>query len=236
MPSPIIFGFKEGDSLSSMNSLVIGAGATWGSVKMPFVPLEFTPERLADAIGPQNGYATGRLRLTNQIFYDQTYSGLPLATKRKFWGEARVLEKNAKGISLGLSGGAIMNSAAQALQSALRPIIRRLVSSVSLDVLQKSTSLDATLYGLDGRDTYNLNESDFRNANILFINAGLGALTQASLNLVFVGNFPSCNSMNPIRLVGHLHDVYRRASAWTIVPDGAVGVILPGASISIIAS
>lgn len=129
-----------------------------------------------------------------------------------------------------------MNSAAEAIKSALRPILRRLVSSVSLDALQSSTSLDATLYGLDGRDTYNLNESDFNNANIFFINVGMGAVTQASLNLVFVGNFPSCNSMNPLRLVGHLADVYRRASAWTIVPDGAVGVIFPGASVSIIAS
>lgn len=52
MPSPIILGFQPGDSLSSMDSLVIGAGATWGNVKMPFVPLLFTPERLANAIWP----------------------------------------------------------------------------------------------------------------------------------------------------------------------------------------
>lgn len=114
--------------------------------------------------------------------------------------------------------------------------MRSLLSRINADALQSSTSLDATLYGMNGRDTYNLRMSDFsQETNLFFVNAGIGAITQASLNVVFIGNFPTIPS-DLIDLPGYIWDVYHRAVAWTIVGDAAIGVIPPGGSISVISS
>lgn len=239
MATPVILGFGDGDSLSSINTITVGAGISWGKVTIPFVPLLFTPEKIAEVLGPQNGYTTGRSVLTNQTFYEQTYSGLPLSFQKRFWGVPTKVEKSVGGWALGLSGGAIMSSAAKALTSMLRPIVARLLSSVSLDAAQVSTSINATLYGMNGRDTYNMNEAEFSSCNIFFINAGIGCLVQSSLNIVFIGNFPRMdmsNHINPLTLIAHIGQVYSNSIAWAVVGDAAAGMIFPGASISFISS
>ncbi|MEZ4905205.1 MAG: hypothetical protein R2822_27365 [Spirosomataceae bacterium] len=239
MGTPIILGFGDGESLSSINTITVGAGISWGKVTLPFVPLLFTPSRIAEVLGSQNGYTTGRSVLTNQNFYDQTYSNLPLSFQKKFWGTPTKIEKPVGGWAIGLSGGAVISSAAKALISVLRPMVGRLLSSISLDATQVSASLNAPLHGMNGRDMYNLNEAEFASCNIFFINAGVGCLMQSSLNIIFVGNFPRMdisNHVNPLTLIAHISNVYSQSIAWAVVGDAAAGLIFPGASISFISS
>ena len=208
---------------------------------MPFTPLEFTRERVADALGPRSAYLDGRMALTNQNFYDTTYVNLPLAYQRRFWGTRNLVTKRVSGLSVGISGGRVLIQAAEAIaeqlaKTVLRRIIGQLLKRVNADALQSSTSINATLYGMDGRDTYNLSMNDFtNNTNLFFINAGIGAVTQASLNIVLFGNFPTMPH-RITRLPGYIMDVYNQSVAWTIIGDAAVGVIPPGGSISLISS
>lgn len=241
MPSPIILGFEPGDSLSTLNSIVIGVGWSWGTVTMPFTPLEFTPERIAAALGPRSGYLDGRLPLNNQTFYENTYTNLPLAYQKKFWGAKSPVTKKVGGKSIGLGAGKILTDAATAVaeqlaKTVLRRILSQLLKRVSLDKLQSSTSSDATLYGLNGRDTYNMRMTDFTSdTNLFFVNAGIGAVTQASINVVFIGNFPTIPS-GMRSLPGYIQDIYNQAVAWTVIADAAIGVIPPGGNVSIISS
>ncbi|WP_028669084.1 hypothetical protein [Runella zeae] len=239
MGTPIILGFGDGESLSSINSITLGGGVAWGKVTIPFVPLIFSQEKIAEVLGAQNSYALGRARLTNERFYNETYSGLPLLYQRRFWGTTTKVEKPVGGWAIGLSGGAIMNSASTAILSLLRPMVGRLLSSVSLDAAQVSVSQNATLYGMNGYNTYDLNQAVFSSCNVFFINAGIGCLVQSSLNIVFIGNFPRMDMsdhLNPFTLIAHLSNVYSNSIAWAIVGDSAAGMIFPGASISFISS
>ncbi|CAN5150814.1 hypothetical protein BH09BAC4_BH09BAC4_22170 [soil metagenome] len=245
--SPIILGFEPGESLSSLNSIIVGVGWSWGTVTMPFTPLEFTPERIAKALGPGSGYLNGHLHLTNQAFYENTYTNLPLVEKKKFWGTKNSVTKQVRGLAFGISGGGLLKEAAEAvvegvaklgLQVIIRKIIEKHLKAVSLDALQSSTSGDATLYGLNGNDTYNLYMVDFnKETNIFFINAGISAIAAASLNLAFVGYFPTMPSTMPLQdLPDYLWDCANKAIAFTVVNDAALGLIMPGGTISIISS
>lgn len=234
MASPVILGFEPGSSLSSLNSIVVGAGVSWGTATLPLVPLLFTPQRMAAALGENNGYATGRVPFTNQRFYNETYSNLPLTYKHQFWGSPTTIERNVSGIAIGLSGGAIMSAASSAIRTVLNKIVGGIVSSVGLDALQSSTSLDALLYGMNGRGTYDTNIPVFSpRTNIFFINMGIGCVTQGAFNIVFIGDFPSTHEyVNPLRLVTHLWHVYQNTKAYAFVADAAVGFIMPGASVA----
>ncbi len=244
-------GFEPGESLSSLNSIILGVGWSWGTVTMPFTPLEFTPERIAKALGPGSGYLNGHLQLTNQAFYENTYSQLPLVEQKKFWGDKNSVTKQVRGVAVGISGGKLLADAAEAalkgvvlgaaklgLRIVIRKIIEKHLKAVSLDALQSSTSGNATLYGLNGHDTYNLYMIDFnRETNIFFINAGIGAIAAASLNLAFVGYFPSMPSTMPIQdLPDYLWDCANKAIAFTVINDAALGLIMPGASLTVISS
>jgi hypothetical protein len=234
MASPIILGFDPGSSLSSLDSIVVGAGVSWGTITLPMVPLLFNQERIAAALGPNNGYATGRASLDNQGFYNNTYSGLPLTYKHQFWGPPTTIQKRVSGVAIGLSGGAIMSAASSAIKSVLNRIVGGIVTSVGLDALQSSTSLDALLYGMNGRGTYDENVPVFSSrTNIFFINMGIGCVTQGALNIVFIGDFPSTHDYsNPLAFVGHLWSVYQNSKAYAFVADAAVGFIMPGASVA----
>lgn len=218
---------------------------------MPFVPLEFTPARIAGSLGPGSGYLNGHLRLDNKTFYEDTYSNLPLVEQKKFWGTKSIVTKSVRGVSVGISGGKLFAQAAQGaikgtmlglaklgVQRIVRKVIDFQLKNINLDALQSSTSLDATLYGLNGYDTYNLYMLDFQNdANIFFINAGIGAVTGASLNLVFIGYFPSIPyGMSLFDLPEYIWDCSNKAVACAVVGDAAVGLIMPGGSISFISS
>ncbi|GAB3642846.1 hypothetical protein GCM10027423_34820 [Spirosoma arcticum] len=218
---------------------------------MPFTPLEFTRERIARVLGPGSGYLNGHLPLTNKAFYEDTYSKLPLVEQRKFWGEKNTVAKQVRGVAVGISGGKLLKAAAEAalegitlvvakvtLKLIIGKVIEKHLKTVSLDALQSSTSGDATLYGLNGNDTYNLYMIDFnRGTNIFFINAGIGAVAAASLNLAFVGPFPSMPSTMPLQdLPDYIWDCANKAVAFTVINDAALGLIMPGGSISVISS
>lgn len=249
--TPIILGFEPGESLSSLNSIIVGVGWSWGTVTMPFTPLEFTRERIADVLGPGSGYLNGHLPLNNKAFYENTYSKLPLTYQRKFWGDKNSVAKQVRGVAVGLGAGKLLADAAQAalkgitlvvakiaLKQIVGKIVEKYLKTTSLDALQSSTSGDATLYGLNGNDTYNLYMDDFNRAtNIFFINAGVGAVAAASLNVAFVGPFPTMPSTMPLQdLPDYIWDCSNKAIAFTVVNDAALGLIMPGGNISVISS
>lgn len=218
---------------------------------MPFTPLEFSRERIAKVLGPGSGYLNGHLPLNNKAFYEDTYSKLPLVEQRKFWGDKNSVTKPVRGVAVGLSGGKLLAAAAEAalkgvtltvakigLRVIIGKILEKHLKTVSLDALQSSTSVDATLYGLNGNDTYNLYMIDFnQGTNIFFINAGISAVAATALNLAFIGPFPSMPSTMPLQdLPDYLWDCSNKATAFTVVSDAALGLIMPGASIAVISS
>jgi hypothetical protein len=238
--TPIILGFEPGESLTTLTSIVVGGGIAWGQATLPFTPLVFSPQNIAEVMGPnflQRQYGGS---VDNKTFYDNHYSGLPLLYQRKFWGPKQVVVKSVKGVGAGLSGGGAIAAAGKALEAAaakrlVGKIFHKFFSTVGLDVVQSGTSLNATLYGINGHDTYNLDMALFnQTANICLLQGGISAVAQAGLNLLIIGNFAS--NFGRLGAYDYLVNVWGHAEAVAVVADAALGFILPGAQVFTICS
>ncbi len=285
MASPIILCFDRTGSFTSLNTFALSFGGSFGSVTMPFTPLEFTNERIASVCGSGSGYLDGRIPLTNEIFYEETYSGLK-SEKKYFWGNTNSVNTHVCGMTVGLSGGKTLSTLSNAFGKTVGPAVAKGMetveflfnqkvapvltekitelikkSKVPIDQLayKKETSMNATLYGMNGQSTYNHDMYRFNsNSHVLFINISVGVIAQVGLNFVLIGDFPPMPIippngflkalLNPFDSVGiwytkyianfiaYLYAAFNSALAWTIIGDAALGSIPPGASISLIGS
>ena len=276
MPSPIILGFGQKKTLSSMNSIVVGGGVTWGTATIPLVPLLFTPERIGDVLGPNfidANYNGGRLPIDIKQFYDDRYTRFGTGTQHQFWGPTAPIDKKVMGVAYGLgvgSGAIVGNILVKAIK-----LLLNFFSTVNLTIIQDkilssvsdSASYNSLIHGINGESTYNMDVSALSTTdnNILIINAGVGALVQGSVNILFIGKFPSIKTIKfpehmlwnvakailtpfgkfdvvvdmlkfDAEVIAYFLQVQKHARAYAIITDASYGVILPGATISIFGS
>ncbi len=117
----------------------------------------------------------------------------------------------------------------------------------NLDALQSSTSSNSMLHGMNGRDTYNFDISNFKSGemNICIFQGAITAVTGLALNIMFIGNFKkfdyasflklaALNNGSPYPIVTFLSsyylDVFNKSFAWAVVADASIGIQnFPGA-------
>lgn len=107
------------------------------------------------------------------------------------------------------------------------------------------------LRGTNGYSSFGLDAGAIRNLNFAIIQIGGGLIVGAGINLLLMGNFRSFRSMiASFRSLGdslftlsaddhlllYLGNVFSHAQCFAFVGDAAVGVILPGVDLNIIAS
>ncbi|GEM_PF-1547217 len=107
------------------------------------------------------------------------------------------------------------------------------------------------LRGANGYSNFGLDVNAIRNLNVAIIQVGGGLIVGAGVNLLVIGNFRSFRSMiSSFRSLGdsifttsvddqlllYLGNVFSHAQCYAVVGDAAVGAILPGVDLNIIAS
>lgn len=107
------------------------------------------------------------------------------------------------------------------------------------------------LRGANGYSSFGLDAAAIRNLNFAIIQIGGGLIVGAGINLLLIGNFRSFRSMISSfsalgdslftlsaddHLLLYLGNVFSHAQCYAFVGDAAVGVILPGVDLNIIAS
>ena len=255
MPSPIILGYNTTESLCSINSIVIGIGGSLGTITAPLTPLNLSSENFAAAYGRSSHLATRTDHYSNEYLYDQ-WNLLPYSYQERFWDRNHrlIIQKRIYGAALGVQAGGAVSAAGNAVEqlivSLAGRLIGRVISGIGLDSLQSSQSSVSTLYGINGTDTYNQNITDYStvNTNIFIVQGSIGAIAQAGLNMVLFGNFPSIRTVGASMLLtpnsftqsvavfNYLRSVFARAQSVAFVGDAAIGVILPGVQLQVLAT
>lgn len=254
MPSPIVLGFNAGESLCALNSIVVIVGGTVGEITAPLTPLNFSSANFASVYGSTARLATHTNRFSNETLYNE-WTLLPVSFQERFWDRSNrvLIRKRIYGAAVGIETGGVFTAAGEAIQELLirlaGRLVGRLVSSVGLDSLQSSQSSTSTLYGINGTDTYNQNVREYSNTstNIFILQGAIGAIAQAGLNIVLFGNFPSIRTLGStlltpnsfaqsVAIFNYLRSVFADAKSVALVGDAAVGAILPGVQLQILAT
>lgn len=254
MPSPIVLGFNAGESLCSLNSVVIVVGGSVGEITAPLTPLNFSSANFASVYGREARLATQTNRYSNETLYNE-WTLLPVSFQERFWdrGNRTMLRKRIYGAAIGIQAGGVVSAAGEAVEELLMRLagrlVGRLVSSIGLDALQSSQSSISTLYGINGTNTYNQNISDYNNSttNIFILQGAIGAIAQAGLNIVLFGNFPSIRTLGTtlltpnsfsqsVAIFNYLRSVFAEAKSVAFVGDAAIGFILPGVQVQVLAT
>jgi|JI10StandDraft_1071094.scaffolds.fasta_scaffold54720_4 hypothetical protein len=253
-----ILGFDDGASYSSVNSFTIVVGASWGTVSLPITPLVFTRARLTGYYDIERHFPD-RGRPNNQYCYDDIYSNLIFTDRRTFWGGPVInVNKRVHGINLGIESGGIFSAVENLIETVASQALRRILTAltgVGLDSLAATISTDSLIRGCNGIDTYNIPANTFSSerTNVCYIQAGVGCLVSSAISIMILGDFapatdylplgersyfgtPLHNMQDPLGITRYLADVYVNMKAYCIIGDAAAGLILPGASIAIIAS
>ena len=122
-------------------------------------------------------------------------------------------------------------------------ILKQLMNNVPGNVpallqVQNATSGNALLHGMRGRDTYNMDLQELMDCkHIAIIQAGIGAITQFNGNIVFISNEQYKVPEKDLFRNGPAEGIVKIISqsvAWAIVPDAAIGLILPAIQVSVI--
>lgn len=270
MPTPIIIAFEGAKSLTSMNSITLGVGVTWGSATIPLIPLIFTQDRMEGIINQESTFYDLRTPVNNEEFYNKAYVDCSTNSKHHFRGAITTIDRKVMGGAFGIStGGGSESEAATILVKGFK-FLWSFFSNVNLAIVQDrfgSVSSNSLVHGINGENTYNLDVSTLstNDNNVLIINAGAGAVVQSSVNILFIGKFPSIKTIkfpehmfsnvaqstfNPIKIAEMVKDavefdieimkyfwnVKKHAHAYAFIADASYGVILPGATISIFGS
>ena len=273
MPSPIELTFGAGESLGTLDSVTIGVGGVWGSVTMPFTPLEFTRERIARAFGQR--FADESMPVNNERFYWDRYIQLPVSLQPQFHGTPVPVSRRVRGISVGINEGGVLSEAGDLAVQGSRSLgravgwgvgrvfsagasyarvnaarafgfaVSNFLQRVGLDRMQSSQTLNATLYGMNHNDTYNMAMASFTQnpaLNICMVGGAASAIVQAAGSVAFIGPFGSARDirLNPLYTVqdtaSYLYNVATRSYAYCFLRDAAIGLIVPGAQVQLVAS
>lgn len=201
---PVEIVFKEKESMATLNSLALGIGLSRGSVMIPFTALDFSYERKKSAFGEQ--FAIANRHMSNEVFYNNFYSGIPSSDKQKFRNSPRIIERNVVGLLVSLDllksaeaintlikGELLARTVFQKIVSKIRNAISQALGSIGLDSSQTGISSNGLVYGKNGADTYNMNIDRLASddINICIIQGAIGAFVGTGLNLVCFGNFPT---------------------------------------------
>lgn len=102
------------------------------------------------------------------------------------------------------------------------------------------------LHGINGNSTLNLSIRRLRRMNCIVIQLSGGVIVGAGVSLLLIGDFPSMRSFMPRRddpvyeigedLYEYITGVWNGAYCCALIGDAAIGAILPGVDINIIAS
>lgn len=110
------------------------------------------------------------------------------------------------------------------------------------------------LHGANGNSTLDLDLERIRTMNFAVIQMGGGAIVGAGINLLIIGDFPSLRTMVPVSrdaivsldavfttsiddsLFFYIGNVLAHAYCYAFIGDAAIGAILPGIDLNLIAS
>lgn len=245
MASPIIMAYHPGESFSSINTITIGGGIAWGTCLLAYRNLDFSRRALDDTRMYEGCN-------TDQEIFDQ-YCRLASQLRQRIHLPRRTCTKPVRGISIGISGGGALDIFDSVAETVLRPIFRELFSNtVGLAGLTTGTAggfmnmFDAgAFHGIGGNSDFAFNIDHFAHKEYCLIQAGIGAMVSAAVNILLLGNFRNinyfvANEMNPMEKVGgiasYLYNVMTQSQCYALIGEASAGLILPGGSINIVAT
>ena len=245
MASPIIMAYDPGESFSSLNTLTVGGGISWGSCLLAYRNLDFSRTAL-DAARLYEGCNT------DQEIFDQ-YCRLDRESRERIHLPRHTSTKSVRGISIGLNAGGALDLFDSVAESVLRPVFRELFSNtVGLTGLTVGTAggfmnmFDAgAFHGMGGNSDFAFNIDHFDEKEYCLVQFGVGALVSAALNILLLGNFRNINyfvtnDMNAFEKVGgiasYLYNVMTQSQCYAVIGEASAGLILPGGSINIVAT
>ncbi|TXI34932.1 MAG: hypothetical protein E6Q58_00955 [Niabella sp.] len=103
------------------------------------------------------------------------------------------------------------------------------------------------LHGMNGNDTLDLEIERIYRMNFAVIQLGGGVIVGAGINLLMIGDFPSINTIIERRgtgshfeidthLMAYLTSLFSSGYCYAFIGDAAIGAILPGVDLNIVAS
>lgn len=267
----IVIRNPPGEQFTNLTSLAIVAGVSFGTCYLRLRPLNFDSETLRAARGFGSYYATA----SPQEIFDQ-YLSLNRVDRERIEGEPVEIRKNVKGISIGINTGGSLDAVSDFLERPARMamamlrrslrnrIVRRILAHIGVDAIGDvrdagASSLTAgtsggafsmwdggALHGAAPYSTLDLNIERVQNLNICVLQLGGGIIVGAGFNIMFMGNFPSLNTLLSVdgvfttdidnSLLFYIGNVLAHSECYAFIGDAAIGVILPGIDFNIIGS
>lgn len=216
MPAPVITAFEAGEQFSSISSLTLLLGVSWGTCSLPLRELDFRRETLEST-----GLYIG-IEDNPEEAFDQ-YCRLDAASRRRIHLPRMVYSKTVHGFSIGLSLGGPVGNLSSAIEEGMldasRALLRRFTQSAAqqvvtfmADAAQDATSYVSSfgqvgtsggffnmydagaLHGVNGNDTLSLNIADIGGMNFCLLQLGGGCIAGAGINILLIGRFRSLSS------------------------------------------
>lgn len=267
MGSVVVIRNAPGRQFTDLTSLAIVGGIAFGSIYLRLCPLIFDPAVVRNAECFGSYYA----RASHQEIYDQ-YCRVDSIFREQLEGPGVEITKSVKGISIGISTGGSLDAVADFLERPARigwVMLRRTLGrrigalrEAALAAADDATSMGAGLLtsgtsgglfqSIDGGalqsdtsiSTLDLSIERIQGMNMCVLQLGGGIIVGAGVNIVFIGNFPSLNTLLSVdgvfttdvdnSLFFYIGNVLAQSYCHAFIADAAIGAILPGIDLNII--
>lgn len=245
MGSPILIAYDPGERFSSINTLAVGGGISWGTCLLSYRNLDFSRHTLDGA-----GFYVG-CNTDEEIFF--RYCHIELDKRHLIYLPRNRVTKLVAGISIGMSYGGILDIFDSVAKTVFWNVFRHFISNTiggvaglaDLTVGTTTSIIDSGVFhGINGNDNFSLNINNFSTYEYCLVRFSAGALLGVAVNILLLGNFRKFThyTLNEHKmpdnswLIRYLYDVIAFSQCFVIIGEASAGLILPGGSANIVAT